>query len=68
MTFGSGVVAILAGIVSGALASSFGPVAPFDGSLVLLVIGGAIIAAPWSENYGDNRADSTCGCFLNACS
>ncbi len=38
------------------LASNFGPVAPFDCSLLLLLIGGALITATWSENYGDNRA------------
>ena len=27
--------------------------APFDASLVLLVVGGALIAAFWKENYGD---------------
>ena len=41
------------------LASSFGPVAPFDASLFLLVVGGVLIMATWSENYGDNRASST---------
>jgi MFS family permease len=53
MTFGSGLVAIVAGLVSTFLASNVNLVAPFDGSLVLLVIGGAIIYHSWRENFGD---------------
>ena len=53
MTFGSGLVAIVAGLVSTFLASNVNLVAPFDGSLVLLVIGGAIIFRSWRENFGD---------------
>ena len=30
-----------------------GPVAPFDASMVVLLLGGAVIAATWPENYGD---------------
>ena len=55
MTFGSGLVAIIAGLVSTFLAGAFGYVAPFDGSLVLLLAGGAIIFYFWRENYGDQQ-------------
>ena len=53
MTFGSSLVAIVAGLVASALAANFGFVAPFDASLVLLAVGGAIIASSWRENYGE---------------
>jgi len=52
-TFGSGVVAIGAGILANFLAAHFGTVAPFDASLVLLVGGAAIILTRWRENYGE---------------
>jgi len=32
-----------------------GPVAPFNASAVVLLVGGAGIATLWTENYGDNR-------------
>ena len=84
MTFGNGIVAIVAGIISSAvsvcnayeyfchgpsppppqrssplyllyvqLASSFSFVAPFDGSMALLIVGTIYVALKWSENYGD---------------
>ena len=53
MTFGSGLVAIVAGLVSTFLASNINLVAPFDGSLALLLVGGAIIFRSWRENFGD---------------
>ena len=53
MTFGSSLVAIVAGLVASGLAASFGPVAPFDASLALLVVGGALIATGWRENFGE---------------
>jgi hypothetical protein len=34
-----------------------GPVAPFDASATVLLIGGAIIISSWGENYGDNKHD-----------
>ncbi len=52
MSFGSGAVAILAGLVSSGLAATIGFVAPFDGSMVLLLCGGAVMASRWKENYG----------------
>lgn len=59
MTFGSGVVAIGAGVVAYLLAASFGSVAPFDASLVLLLAGGIVIALKWKENYGEHEASSS---------
>lgn len=53
-TFGSGLVAIIAGLTASALAARFGSVAPFDASLVLLIVGGAIIWFRWKENYGEH--------------
>lgn len=32
-----------------------GPVAPFDASAVVLLIGGAVIVSTWNENYGDSK-------------
>jgi len=51
-SFGNGVVAIAAGLVASFLAEKVGFVAPFDASLLLLIIGGAIIHLNWRENYG----------------
>jgi MFS transporter, MFS domain-containing protein family, molybdate-anion transporter len=59
MTFGSGLVAIIAGLVSTFLASNFGYVAPFDGSLLLLISGGVFVYLNWKENYGDSNALSS---------
>jgi len=53
MTFGSSVVAILAGLVASGLTANFGLVAPFDASMLLLVAGGAIVFYSWRENYGE---------------
>ena len=52
MTFGSGAVAIIAGLVASFLAASVNLVAPFDASMLLLIAGGFIIATRWRENYG----------------
>jgi len=51
--FGNSVVAIAAGLIGGMCADSFGPVAPFDASLCLLVLGTVAIFLTWTENYGD---------------
>jgi MFS family permease len=59
MTFTSGLSAIIAGLIAGTLSSNFGFVAPFDGSLLLLVAGGFVIYRDWHENYGDTSRVST---------
>lgn len=56
MTFGNGIIAILAGLVASTLASEFSLVAPFDGSMVLLIIGTLYVGTSWTENYGDQFA------------
>ena len=56
MTFGNGVVAIVAGVLASFAASNFGVVAPFDLSLVCLIAGTAIIYTTWKENYGDKNS------------
>jgi len=56
-TSGNGIVAIMAGIMAGFARDSFGPVAPFDVSLVLLIIGTSIVAFTWEENYGDKNSN-----------
>jgi len=54
---GSGVAAIVAGVVAGVVRDNFGPVAPFDVSLVCLVLGSTIVYSTWGENTGDVRID-----------
>jgi MFS family permease len=63
MTFGSGAVAIIAGLVASFLAASVNLVAPFDASMLLLIAGGFIIATRWRENYGvvDSTVRTTSG-------
>ena len=52
-TSGNGAVAIASGVAASLVRDQFGPVAPFDLSLILLVIGTTIIAFTWTENTGD---------------
>lgn len=56
---GNGLMAILAGLVANTLVGTMklGPVAPFDASALVLVVGGVAIALLWGENYGDTRAN-----------
>jgi len=49
--------AIAAGVFAGIVRDRFGPVAPFDASLVLLCISGVLVSTSWSENYGDASID-----------
>ena len=56
------IIAVLAGIFGGMLASGGGLVAPFAASGVLLVVGGVIVFGTWKENYGN--ADISAGFAL----
>ena len=53
---GNGLVAIVSGLVAHSLVEtlSLGPVAPFDAAAVVLIVGGVVVAACWTENYGDS--------------
>eukprot|EP00471_Norrisiella_sphaerica_P003764 CAMPEP_0184491540 /NCGR_PEP_ID=MMETSP0113_2-20130426/20653_1 /TAXON_ID=91329 /ORGANISM="Norrisiella sphaerica, Strain BC52" /LENGTH=437 /DNA_ID=CAMNT_0026875953 /DNA_START=46 /DNA_END=1359 /DNA_ORIENTATION=+ len=51
--FGNSIVAIIAGLVGQWAAQTFGFVAPFDCSMIMLLIGTAIVSQTWSENYGN---------------
>jgi len=46
-------MAILAGLVGGFAADTFGLVAPFDISALLLLGGTVVVWSSWNENYGD---------------
>ena len=52
---GNGLVAILAGLAAHSLVEtlSLGPVAPFDAAAAVMLVGGVLVAACWTENYGD---------------
>lgn len=58
---GNGLMAIVSGLVAQYLAQflGMGPVSPFDAAIVVLLIGAAIIATTWTENYGDNAGRQT---------
>lgn len=52
-TTGNGIVAIGSGVVASVVREQWGPVAPFDVSLICLVVGSLFVAATWKENTGD---------------
>jgi MFS family permease len=56
-TSGNGLIAISSGVVASLVRDTWGPVAPFDASLLLLIVGSAVIWSNWSDNYGDSRID-----------
>mmetsp|Transcript_17439 Transcript_17439/g.37960 ORF Transcript_17439/g.37960 Transcript_17439/m.37960 type:complete len:463 (-) Transcript_17439:278-1666(-) len=58
---GNGLMAILSGLLANYLVDdmAFGPVAPFDASATVLLIGGVYIHLTWSENYGDSSDNQT---------
>lgn len=53
-------MAILAGFFGDFLVEKMqlGRVAPFDAAIVFMLIGGAVMVATWSENYGDKASKS----------
>merc|ERR1712010_443564 len=59
--FGNSMVAIAAGLLGGFAADHYGLVAPFDLSLVMLVIGGVVISRSWEENTGDSEVGAFSG-------
>lgn len=58
---GNGLVAIVAGLLAQTLvgALKLGPVAPFDAAACVLAVGGCVIAATWTENFGERAAVAT---------
>lgn len=56
-TSGNGIVAIGSGVVAGVVRDKFGPVAPFDVSLLCLIAGSLLVAFTWNENTGDSTID-----------
>ena len=52
MTFGSGVAAIVAGLVASTANSIAGPVAPFDVASLVLIAVFFLVATQWEENVG----------------
>ena len=53
---GNGLMAIVAGLFAQSVVDLFGPVAPFDAAMVVLLVGGVVIALTWGENYGGGAA------------
>ena len=64
---GNGLVAIVSGLVAHTLveALGLGAVAPFDAAHAVLLLGGLVVLATWTENYGEEgeggRAPSLVG-------
>ncbi|EDO37332.1 predicted protein, partial [Nematostella vectensis] len=54
---GNSIVAIGAGLVAQAVADTFGFVAPFTLSVVLLVLVSGVVFTTWTENYGDTSGN-----------
>ncbi|CAJ0603253.1 unnamed protein product [Cylicocyclus nassatus] len=52
----NGIIAILSGLAAQAAANAFGYVAPFDLSLIVLVVMSVFVFTTWTENYGDEKA------------
>ena len=53
---GNGVAAIVSGFLAHTLVEGLGlgPVAPFDAAHAVLLLGGALVALTWTENYGQD--------------
>lgn len=65
---GNGVMAIASGLAGSWLVQglSLGPVAPFDAAIVVLLVGGVIIARTWEENRGARGGESLARQFKEA--
>lgn len=52
---GNGLMAIMSGFLAHTLVEllALGPVAPFDAAHAVLLLGGIVILATWTENFGD---------------
>lgn len=63
MTIGNGLVAISCGFLAQGAVYLYGghPVAPFDLSMALLILGMLVIFVTWTENYGDAAAPMSTG-------
>lgn len=65
---GNGLTAIVAGFLGNYLVDSLGlgRVAPFDAASVFMIIGGGVIMATWTENYGDVHQNNISDQFTKA--
>ena len=56
---GNGLMAILSGFLAHTLVEglSLGPVAPFDAAHAVLLLGGVVVVATWTENFGDESRE-----------
>lgn len=50
----NGLVAIVSGKSAGYLADRYGKIMPFDAAIAVLLVLAVLIAATWTENYGDH--------------
>eukprot|EP00040_Diaphanoeca_grandis_P034439 m.213545 g.213545 ORF g.213545 m.213545 type:complete len:534 (+) comp33152_c0_seq2:313-1914(+) len=55
-TFGNALSAIIAGLTSHGVATTYGPVGPFNAAIVVLVLCSVVISFNWEENYGSTGA------------
>ena len=63
---GNGVVAIVSGLLAHTLVEGLGlgPVAPFDAAHAVLLLGGVLVAATWTENYGKGGGEGRAASLL----
>ena len=56
---GNGLMAILSGFLAHTLVEglALGPVAPFDAAHAVLLLGGVVVVATWTENFGDESRE-----------
>jgi len=75
--FGNSIVAVLSGLFAQIAADAFplssgplffvgGNTAPFDLASLILVLGGALLAMTWEENYGERQTSHFSGASLQA--